>query len=508
MDNKNQRNRKTRAEGPLHKFMHAGKKTADTADTREARESHGSRARHVAKDTSGARGGYGAHRRRDAQQDAYAGRKGPQRGRCSVNAPEKKISEISREKTAATPRSIAVLSLMKILEEKKLSHIVLRDALSAYPDWTPRDRAFVTRLVEGTLEYTIQIDFILNKISKTHTKNMEPLVRTVLRMGSYQILYMDKVPDSAAINEAVELVKSQEDKVFFLSGFVNGVLRSVSRDKEIIFQNLAHTGKTPAYIRYSVPLWMYDALKKVYGREETERMLAWFLEGEKKNFVRFQDGHCEEMEGDIVHSEAFQRGEITIQDVASQQVGIEADPQPGDQVVDVCAAPGGKSCHIAALLEGTGHVDARDLTEAKVALIEQNIARQQLTNITTEVHDARTPDPTLLDAAGQGTADIVIADLPCSGLGILGKKPDIRFNASPEGIRELQKLQREILDTVCAYVKPGGKLLYSTCTLTKEENEDNREYILAKGGFTLLKERKFLPGAPSDGFYLTVFRKE
>ena len=337
---------------------------------------------------------------------------------------------------------------------------------------------------------------------------MEPLVRTVLRMGSYQILYMDKVPDSAAINEAVELVKSQEDKAFFLSGFVNGILRSVSRDKEIIFQNLAHTGKTPAYIRYSVPLWMYDALKKVYGREETERMLAWFLEGEKKNFVRFQDGHCEEMEGDIVHSEAFQRGEITIQDVASQQVGIEADPQPGDQVVDVCAAPGGKSCHIAALLEGTGHVDARDLTEAKVALIEQNIARQQLTNITAQVHDARTPDPTLLDDAGQGTADIVIADLPCSGLGILGKKPDIRFNASREGIRELQKLQREILDTVCTYVKPGGKLLYSTCTLTKEENEDNREYILAKGGFTLLKERKFLPGAPSDGFYLTVFRKE
>ena len=366
----------------------------------------------------------------------------------------------------------------------------------------------MTRLVEGTLEYTIQIDFILNQISKTHTKNMEPLVRTVLRMGSYQILYMDKVPDSAAINEAVELVKSQEDKAFFLSGFVNGVLRSVSRDKEIIFQNLAHTGKTPAYIRYSVPLWMYDALKKVYGREETERMLAWFLEGEKKNFVRFQDGHCEEMEGDIVHSEAFQRGEITIQDYASQQVGIEADPQPGDQVVDVCAAPGGKSCHIAALLEGTGHVDARDLTEAKVALIEQNIARQQLTNITAQVHDARTPDPTLLDDAGQGTADIVIADLPCSGLGILGKKPDIRFNASREGIRELQKLQREILDTVCTYVKPGGKLLYSTCTLTKEENEDNREYILAKGGFTLLKERKFLPGAPSDGFYLTVFRKE
>ena len=136
MENKNQRNKKTRTEGPLHKFMHAGKKAADTADTRETR------------------GSKEPHGRRDAQHGAYAGRRGPQQGRGPVKTTEKKISEISREKTAATPRSIAVLSLMKILEEKKLSHIVLRDALSAYPDWTARDRAFVTRLVEGRCRST------------------------------------------------------------------------------------------------------------------------------------------------------------------------------------------------------------------------------------------------------------------------------------------------------------------------------------------------------------------
>lgn len=419
-----------------------------------------------------------------------------------------KISNASREKTAASPRSVAVYSLVQILEEKRLSHIVLKEALSEHSDFEMRDRAFVTRLVEGTLEYTIQLDFILNQISKVHTKNMEPLIRTVLRMGSYQILYLDRVPDSAAINEAVELVKSQDDKLFFLSGFVNGVLRSVSRDKEIIFQNLAHTGKTPAYIRFSLPLWMYDALKKKYGREEAERMLRWFLEGEKANYVRFRDGRTEKLEGDIVHTEAFRSGEITIQDYASQQVGLEAGPKKGDYVVDVCAAPGGKSCHVAALLEGSGHVDARDLSEAKVSLIRENIVRQQLTNITAGVWDARKPDPTLLDREGHGRADIVIADLPCSGLGILGKKPDIRFRASREGIRELQKLQREILQTVSRYVKPGGRLLYSTCTLTQEENEDNRDYIEKELGLRLEKERTFLPGQPSDGFYLTVFRKE
>ncbi len=478
MDKKNLRNKKNTQEGPLHKFMHAGKQSSNARKGR----------------TPDARSTHADYRVWNARPHG-------------MQEEEKKISELSREKTAATPRSIAVLSLQKILEEKKLSHIVLREALQQHGDFDPRDAAFVTRLVEGTLEYTIQLDFILNQISKVHTKNMEPLIRTVLRMGSYQILYMDKVPDSAAINEAVELVKSQDDKLFFLSGFVNGVLRSVARDKDIIFQNLAHTGKTPAYIRYSVPLWLYEDLRKVYGREETERMLDWFLHGEKTNYVRFQDGHTEVRSGDIVHSDAFRNGELTIQDYASQQVGIEAAPEKGDYVVDVCAAPGGKSCHIAALLEGTGQVDARDLSEGKVALIRQNIERQKLTNISAKALDARTLDPTLLDPEGQGIADIVVADLPCSGLGILGKKPDIRFRASRENIAALQKLQREILDTVCQYVKPGGKLLYSTCTLTKEENEDNRDYILTKPGFSLEKERKFLPGEPSDGFYLTVFRK-
>ena len=132
----------------------------------------------------------------------------------------------SQEKTAVTPRSIAIYSLNKILEEKLFSHIVLREQLQKYTNLTERDRGFITRLVEGTLEYTIQIDFILNRHSKTHTKNMIPLIRTVLRMSSYQILYMDRVPDSAAINEAVSFIKSQSDKkIAFLSGFVNGVLR-------------------------------------------------------------------------------------------------------------------------------------------------------------------------------------------------------------------------------------------------------------------------------------------
>ena len=414
-----------------------------------------------------------------------------------------------QKKTAVTPRFIAISSLFKILEEKQFSHIILRDQLHQYTNLTERDRAFITRLVEGTVEYCIQLDFILNRFSKTHTKNMEPLIRTLLRMSVYQILYMDKVPDSAAINEAVNFVKEQnENKIFFLSGYVNGVLRSVSREKETIFSDLAHTGKTPAYIRLSTPLWLYDYLRKIYGKEATEKMLQWFLTGSKENYVRFKDGHSEVMDGNISKTKLFKTGEITIQDYASQQVGIEADPKENDYIVDVCAAPGGKSCHVAELLKGSGHVDARDLTEDKVKLIKENISRLELKNISARVFDARLLDESLIDENGEGKADIVLADLPCSGLGIIGKKPDIRFGASPEGIKELQTLQRDILTTVVRYVKPGGKLVYSTCTLSKEENEDNRDFILKMPGYTLLKERKFLPGEPSDGFYLCVFKKE
>ncbi|MBP3239772.1 MAG: methyltransferase domain-containing protein [Oribacterium sp.] len=412
------------------------------------------------------------------------------------------------KKTAVTPRSIAVHSLVKILEEKQFSHLILREQLHQYTNLTERDRAFITRLVDGTIEYTIQLDFILNKFSKTHTKNMDPLIRTVLRMSAYQILYMDKVPDSAAINEAVNFIKEQnENRIFFLSGYVNGVLRSVSREKETIFADLRHTGKTPAYIRLSTPLWLYDYLRKLYGKEAAEKMLQWFLTGSKENYVRFKDGHSEVMDGNISKTKLFKTGEITIQDYASQQVGLEAEPKEGDYIVDVCAAPGGKSCHVAEILKGTGHVDARDLTEEKVRLIQENIDRLELKNISAKAFDARTPDESLLDEKGQGKADIVLADLPCSGLGIIGKKPDIRFGASLDGIKELQALQREILTTVVRYVKPGGKLVYSTCTLSKEENEDNRDFILEIPGITLLKERKFLPGEPSDGFYLCVFTK-
>ncbi len=400
-------------------------------------------------------------------------------------------------------RYIALGILMDILEDGKFSHIALREGLKNHPDLPERDCALVTRLTEGTTEFCIQLDYILNAYSKIKVKKMKPLIRNILRMSAYQILYLDRIPDSAAINEAVKLAKKRG--LAGLAGYVNAVLRSISRERGEILADLMDPAKTPLSVRYSLPEWLYNYIVLCYGKEEAARIAECYLSGDNETFVRTEDGRTEKMSGNIAASEAFRKGEITVQDYASQQVGLLSAPEAGDFVLDVCAAPGGKACHIASLLKGSGMVEARDLSEEKTDLIRENISRLHLKNIRTRVWDVRVTDPSLLDSNGKGKADILIADLPCSGLGIIGKKPDIRFSASLEGIRELQTLQREILKTVTAYVRPGGRMLYSTCTLTREENEQNTAWIQEEFGFKLLKEKKFLPGQPSDGFYIAEF---
>lgn len=219
--------------------------------------------------------------------------------------------------------------------------------------------------------------------------------------------------------------------------------------------------------------------------------------------------------------EAFQMGWIQVQDLSSVFAGLAASPQKGDFVLDVCAAPGGKSLHAADLLRGTGMVEARDLTEKKAELIEENIQRCGFSNIRARVWDVLVPDETVF-----GKADIVLADLPCSGLGIIGKKPDIKLRMTKESADDLARLQRQSLSVVWQYVKPGGILVYSTCTIHQAENQENAAWFLKNFPFKpvdltkrlggVLKEDslkdgwiQFLPGfGPWDGFFLSVMRRE
>lgn len=436
-----------------------------------------------------------------------------------------------------TGREIALDVLTEVLENGGFIHTSLSRALLKYQYLEKQERAFITRLTDGTVERLLTLDAAINACSKTRTEKMKPFIRTLLRMSAYQILYMDRIPDSAACNEAVKLAAKRHFSG--LKGFVNGVLRSISRRKEeFSFEDLSR--------KYSMPQWIIDRWEGEYGREVTEGMLRAFLEDAGTSVrcslslasreeilasLRAQGAEAEESPyGDdllilkkydyLEGLDAFQRGWIQVQDVSSSFVGRLADPAPGSHVIDVCSAPGGKSLHLADRMGGTGLVEARDLTWQKVALIEENIRRMGFQNVEAQVWDALE-----LKEESVGQADLVIADLPCSGLGIIGKKPDIKYRIQPEDLEELASLQREILSVVWRYVKPGGMLVYSTCTVDPLENQDNAAWfgehfpfdpVNIEGGLGEMVQEdsmrdgwiQILPGKyPCDGFFIAVFRR-
>lgn len=405
--------------------------------------------------------------------------------------------------------------LLAIDRDGQYSHLVLRDVLDKYQYLSKQERAFLTRLTEGTVERMLTLDYVIDQFSKTKVKKMKSLIRELMRLSVYQIMYMDGVPDAAVCNEAVKLARKRGFSG--LSGFVNGVLRSVARGwKDVAFQNES--------VRYSVPEWIIDGWNADYGRDVTEKMLEAFMQPAKIT-VRTNTQKCtpEELkdrlsqEGVTVEAiegisyafalsgfdylaglGSFQDGWFYVQDISSMTVAHAADPKKGDYIIDVCAAPGGKSSHLAELLDGSGMVEARDLTEYKVGLIEENILRHDLHNMKAVQQDA-----TLFDEASVEKADILICDLPCSGLGVIGRKSDIRYKMTAEKAHDLAVLQQEMLDTVWKYVKRGGKLIYSTCTIHKEENEDNVAAFLQKHPqFTLVEQRQIFPMEGSDGFFV------
>ena len=472
-------------------------------------------------------------------------------------------------------RSEALKALTMILEEKRPSHLVIRETLAALPGLDRRDRAFFTRLCEGTVEQLLRIDYVLAQCSSVPVRKMKPLIRTLLRMSVYQLLFMDSVPDSAVCNEAVRLAGKRGFSG--LKGYVNGVLRSVCRlDRE---KTLPPRGKNEheyLSIYYSAPLWLVDYLAECYGEEKAEKILSGFLaerpltvrmnlsRGRREDIIGslenqgvtvkpvfaestlnpedsavsektdlrteksengnestdiFQEALALENPGNPAGLAAMKDGLIQVQDIASMLPVFAADIRPGETVVDVCAAPGGKTLHAADILAGSGNVISRDLSAEKVRMIQENIDRSKLTGITAQVHDATVFDPEL-----EGKADVVIADLPCSGLGIIGKKPDIKYRMDKAQIDELAALQRQILTAVSRYVRPGGRLIFSTCTLSREENQENREWFLNQfpefkplpitdGHFSVFGEAsvgegyiQLVPGIhPCDGFFVAGF---
>ncbi len=455
------------------------------------------------------------------------------------------MTKSAKEEKTINIRELVLGILMEVLEQDNYSNVVIHNTLMKYQYLEKQDRAFLSRLSEGCVERCIQLDYIIDSFSKVKVKKMKAPIRNILRMGVYQILYMNQVPDSAACNESVKL--AQRKGFVSLKGFVNGVLRNVSRNKEsLVFPDKQKEPKKYLEVMYSCPEWIVDLWLKEYSLEEVEEALKRFMEA-KTTTIRCNTGRLtvDELKEKLVEEgitveageylpyalkikdynylnrvAAFREGLFQVQDESSMLIAQAAGIKENDVIIDVCAAPGGKTTHCAELLKETGNVISRDLTEYKVALIEENVERLGLSNVTAQVQDALE-----LCKDDIGKADIVIADLPCSGLGVIGKKADIKYKTKPEDVESLGKLQREILAVVSQYVKPGGVLIYSTCTVNAVENLDNRNWILDNLDFEAESLDDYLPEAlhedttkdgylqlfpgkhKCDGFFVSRFRK-
>ena len=401
-----------------------------------------------------------------------------------------------------------------------------------------REAAFAARLTYGVLQNRALLDFYLGQYCDQSFEKLEPFIRDVLRLGAYQILLMDRVPDSAAVSQAVEMVKGHRRQR--AAGLVNAVLRRLSREKDRM--PAIPRGDKAEYLslRYSHPKWLTERLLDLLGMEEAEEFLR--LDNEptpvvvqrnplrcsREEFVKYWEQAGASLEvhpwmpgcwlltgaGDLEEQAAFQEGWFLVQDAAAKAAVLAAGPKPGQRVLDVCAAPGGKTFSAAMAMRDQGEIVSCDIHPHKLALIEKGAERLGLTCVRAELADGRENR-----AAWNGSFDLVLCDVPCSGLGIIRKKPDIRYK-DPEKLAGLPRVQRAILDNACRYVRPGGVLLYATCTILPEENDQvTAAFLAAHPDF--YQEPFRLPGGEetdgsltlwpqrhgTDGFYICKMRR-
>ena len=407
-----------------------------------------------------------------------------------------------------------------------------------------KDIGLLTELTYGTLQRKMTLDYFLSPFLAKN-KKMESWVRQLLRLTIYQMVYLDKIPDRAAIFEAVEIAKKKGHKG--ISGLVNGVLRSIQREGFPSFDDIENQLERLA-IRTSHPLWLVKRWVDQFGMEETTSMCELNLTPPimtgRVNTTKTNREECLEilrlegfeveasqvvpeailcLKGNLAHSKAFKNGLLTIQDESSMIVALALGVHENDHVLDACAAPGGKSTHIAEKLNGTGEVISLDLHEHKVKLIRENASRLGLSNIQTKALDSRN----VLDFFEKESFDRILLDAPCSGLGVMRRKPDMKYTKKEEDLFQLQNVQKTLLESVSPLLRKNGILVYSTCTIDLEENQNvvidflqnHSEFEfdealinrVPEGIRPLVKngEVQILPQYfNSDGFYIACLRKK
>lgn len=428
---------------------------------------------------------------------------------------------------AENTREIVLDALLEMERNKVYSHKLLKAVLDKYDYLSVQDKRFMKRLAEGCIERKMELDYYLDHFSTVPVNKMKPLIRCLMRMGVYQIVYMDSVPAAAACNECVKLAAKR--KFTNLKGFVNGVLRKIAANVDNLPLPSEQEVEKYLSVKYSMPLWLIQMWLQDYSKEA----VVTFLEGmmkvhpvsirfrtdlslqEQENYIRqWQESGAtvnaveelpyiytvEGVEG-VATLQGFYEGVFTVQDISSALSVEAAKIGPQDVCMDICAAPGGKTLLAA---EKAAKVISRDVSEYKVEFIMENCNRMQLTDkVEVQVWDA-----TVLDEEFIEKADVVLMDVPCSGLGVLGKKRDIKYNVTLESLESLMQLQKRIVDSSWQYVKKGGTLLYSTCTIHKAENENMSKWICENYPFVLEEEKQILPGfMEADGFYYARLRR-
>ncbi len=399
-------------------------------------------------------------------------------------------------------RRLALNVLTDVREKGAYASLALGERLRA-AHLSPEDRRLATGLVYGTLENQLQIDYALDRLMDHPTR--EPVQRDILRMGAYQILFLDRVPDSAAVDEAVKLTRAMGMEA--ACGFINAVLRNLSRGKdEIAWPDREADPVAYLSVMGSMPRWLVDKLVAAYGPEEAGRVILYREEEHpvcvRPNLARLSDAGFEALlhekgwraerglaphawliygAGDLTADADYRAGRFSIQGQSSMLAAEALEARPGMKVLDACAAPGGKSAYLCEQMQLTGRVYAWELHEKRAQLLEGVRRRLGLDNLRISVRDALDFRPDL-----EGALDGVLLDAPCAGLGVLSQKPDIKLRLKEEDIPAIVDTQGRLIDTVCRYVRPGGALVYSTCSLLPEENADRvRAFLQAHPNFTL-----------------------
>jgi len=440
-------------------------------------------------------------------------------------------------------REVALDILESIEKNQAYSNLLLNKTIEKY-NLPPKDVALLTEMVYGTIQQRDTLDYYLNPFIKKG-KRLETWVNVLLRLSLYQMVYLDRIPDRAVIYEAVEIAKKRGHKG--VAAMVNGVLRSVQREGVASFEQIRDPIKRIA-IETSHPEWLVKRWVGQFGLEETRRLCESNLVSPKQTarvntaritveeaMERLKEEGIEVMTGDLApeaikavkgnlaHSKLFKDGLLTIQDESSMLVARALGVRENEHVLDSCAAPGGKSTHIAELMHNTGQVISLDIHNHKIKLIEEQASRLQLTNIQTKVLDSRKA----AESFPGETFDKILVDAPCSGFGVLRRKPDIKYVKKENDISNLTNVQKAILESVAPLLKRGGTLVYSTCTIDKEENDDIlNEFLQKHPEFEMdesLKERLpikvqkhvkegkllLLPHYfGTDGFFIAALRKK